>query len=268
MTEEKKTTQAQAARRIAALLASAEDAAKAGNDALRDSFLDKATALQLQYVIDDAMVTGQRQPTTETVDTEDFCTESNTPLIKAKRELIAGLAGLYRGRVVMLGEWTTAKGTGKPKWNKRAKVRVWAHTSDLAFIRAMYTSLLLQLNTEMARDERRATENMALGHLLQTGAWRTSYAHSYVARVVQRLYDVKQRQEETVRDTAPGAALALRDRAGTVSRVVDETHTNLRQTKYKIENNNAAGRAAGHEAANRADLGGRRVTRGGTRELG
>jgi hypothetical protein len=188
-------------------------------------------------------------------------------MIKAKRELIAGLAGLYRGRVVMMGEWTVHKGTGSPKWNKRAKLRVWAHTSDLAFIRAMYTSLLLQLSAEMARDERGAAESVDLAHLLKMGAWRTSYAHSYVERVVARLYEMKIKQEAVVRDTAPGATVALRDRAGAVSKFVDDLHKDLRQTRYRVEKGNAAGRAAGRRAGERADLGGRRVTRGGTRAV-
>jgi hypothetical protein len=265
MPEEKQTTQAQAARRIAAILAMAEDAAKAGNEELRDTCLDKATALQLQYVIDDGMIAGQSRPTEETMGEEDFCTESNTPLIKAKRELVAALAGLYRGRAVMMGEWTVHKGTGAPKWDKRAKVRVYAYTSDLSFIRAMYTSLLLQMGTEMSRDEKKYF--MISSAKGTVAGWRTSYAHSYVARAVGRLYAMKESQEKTVRDTAPGAVLVLRDRATAVDKYVDNLHTDLRKTRYKINTGNADGVAAGRAAADRADLGGCRVTRGGTRAV-
>jgi hypothetical protein len=253
--------QAKMAARIAALLANAEDFAKQGNEEARQSYLDKATALQLQYVIDDAMVTGQRQPTKEEIGEEDFCAESNTPLIKAKRELVAALAGLYRGRAVMMGEWTVHKGTGAPKWDKRAKVRVYAHTSDLAFIRAMYTSLLLQMATEMSRDERWREDARGVA------GWRTSYAHAYVAHVVHRLHAAKLRQEGEVRTATPGAVVSLRDRATAVSVYVDGQHAKLTKTRYKVENRNAEGLAAGRRAAERADIGTRTVTRGGYRVI-
>jgi len=269
---DKETTQAQAARRIAALLALAEDAAKQGNEAARDTYIEKASALQLQYVIDNAMLADVSQRASDVVITEDFCTESNTPLIKAKRILINNIALHARGTAVMMPELKRDKNgdvvwkNGKPVYDRRAKIRVWAHESDMAFIRTLYTSLLLQMQTMMAADERAASTGTFGDSMPQ--AWRVSYAHGWVARVASRLREIKMRQEQASQTREPGTALVLRDR----SLVVQEAQTNAvgrtRKTGYKIHDTNAAGKAAGYVAGGHADLGQGKVSSGARGQLG
>lgn len=262
---DKETTQAQAARRIAALLALAEDASKQGNEAARDTYLEKASALQLQYVIDNAMLKDASQRTSDAVITEDFCEESNTPLIKAKRQLINAVALHARGTAVLMGGWKT-NGKGEQKWDRRAKVRVWAHESDMAFIRTLYTSLLLQMQTMMARDER--AEELRAFRGSTAAAWRVSYAHGWVSRVGTRLREIRVRQEQASQTREPGTALVLRDRSLIVQQAQAAAVGRTRKTGYKLNDTNAAGKAAGYVAGGHADLGQSKVNTGARGQLG
>lgn len=249
---EKATTQDQAARRIQALLAMAEEAAAKGNEALRDTYLEKAAALQLKYAIDEATLASKGQAT-EGIIYSDFCQESNTPLVKAKRELIASLVSLYRGKAVMMpvlkrdasGELRLKN--GKPMWDRRGFVRVYAYESDLRFITMLYTSLVLQMQTMMAADERR--EGTA------ERGWRVSYAHAWVSRVYNRLKIDKAFQEREHRSAEPGTALVLRSREQNVLDHYTQQHPRVRKASYRTGDSNTAGRAAGWAAGERADLG-------------
>lgn len=246
---EKKTTQEQAARRIAGLLANAEDAAKRGDLAARDTYLQKATALQHQYAVDQIMLERQGQQAEEIVSSE-FCRESNTPLVKAKRQLITCLADLYRGTAALVGEWDS----GKRKMNKRACIQVWAHASDLEFITQLYTSFILQMQTEMARDERFTHEKV-------TNGWRVSYAHAWVRRVYYRLLDLKAQQEKEASQRVGGtsAELALRDKAAVVKKFAnDEVGGFKKARRIPVSDTDPNGRAAGDAAGRRADLGQKR----------
>lgn len=255
MSEEKKTTQAQAARRISALLAQADDAAKAGRNGERDAFLSKATALQLQYVVDEALLASHGQAAQETVDYEDFCRESNTPLIKAKRQLVSALADLYRGQAILMGDWK--KGPNGTKWDRRAKVRVYAHTNDLKFIRQMYLSMILQMQAEMAKDEQDVVVHTATNKV--PNAWRVSYAHAWVNRVYHRLRELNRSQEHDQETSTPGSGLVLRDRSMVVQEAVNAAFSKLHTRKVKQSPTHEGGRAAGDAAGYRADLGQTRV---------
>lgn len=247
---EKQTTQEQAARRIAGLLANAEDAAKRGDLAARDAFLQKATALQHKYAVDQVLLEMQGKASTEEISFRDFCTESNTPLVKAKRELIGSIARLYRGEPTMLE--TTRLVNGKWKRDKRAAIRVYAHVSDLSFIEQLYTSLILQLQTEMARDERMTHEKVANG-------WRVSYAHAWVYRVALRLRELQRVQERAENQRGTGAEIMLRSKADLVRAHLTENNLvdgKARTGKARITN--GSGVAAGDAAGRRADLGQKR----------
>ena len=264
------TTQEKAARKIQGLLALAEDAAKRGNEALRDTYLQKATALQLKYVIDESMLP-QNQRAADEITFEDFCQESNTPLIKAKRELISGIAGLFSGKAVMMPEWKKDKDgnqrwkNGKPMYDKRAKIRVYAHETDLAFIRQLYTSLILQMQSMMANDERNAEWQYGKEKVPQ--AWRVSYAYGWVRRVYGRL-TVAYAKEKAEATKEPGTALVLRDRGQAVEVHVGDVLGKLTNTKYRRDDNDPGGRAAGYAAGARADLGQTKVTGGQQRVIG
>ena len=258
--ENKETSREQAARRIQALLALAEDAAKNNNEELRDTYLDKASALQLKFAVSEAML---RTEDREGIEEAEFCRESNTPLIKAKRILINELASLNRGSAVMMSEYQPTKNDGI-KLNRRAYIRVYAHRSDLDFVRMMYTSLLLQMQTMMATDER--LEAFRSGWKV-TNAWRVSYAYGWVGRVVARLREAKERQEAAETASEPGTALVLADRQALVVKHFEANVGSLRKHKPRHDDNDASGRVAGRAAGDRADLGQRKVSNSSTKRL-
>lgn len=245
--QEKQTTQQQAARRIAAILAQAESYAKLGNLDARDAALAKAAGLQHKYAVDQILLEAQGEKPEEVV-FADFCAESNTPLIKAKRQLVVGLAHLYRGHTMMCSKWDPIK----KKLDKRAYLRVHAYQSDLDWITKLYTSLILQLQTEMAKDERTAFPAKGAKGV---SSWRVSYAHGWVTTVYYRLERLKQEQGTT---TEPGTALALVDKGNRVKNHVESTHSLAKAKRIPTSDKNSAGRAAGAEAGRRADLGQKR----------
>lgn len=245
----KETTQEQAARRIQALLANAESAAKDGNEALRDTYLEKASALQIQYAIDATML--RTGATREEIVSARFCEESNTPLVKAKRDLINNVSHYNRGRVVMVGAMQWDK-TGKLKMNHRAYMEVFAHESDLRFITSLYTSLILQMQTMMANDER------AYGGKIPAN-WRVSYAHSWVSRVSVSLREIARRQSGAAEAKEAGTALVLRDRQEAVTAHLNDIYGNMRKSKTKVGAHNEAGARAGRMAGANADLGQKKV---------
>lgn len=251
---------------IQSLLDQAELAAKRNDETARDEALAKASALQLKFAIDDALLSRVGDDSADAIEHMDFCQESNTPLIKVKRELINGLAQLNRGKAVLCGQWQPKIKGGGMKYNRRAYVRVYAHASDLRFISQMYTSLVLQLQTMMARDEdydRRYRGTPTGGW----GKWRVSYGYGWVGRVYARLQEAKQRNEHAAERETAGTALVLRDRTQLVDSHVHNLHSKLRQSSYRRDDNSNDGRARGREAAELADLGGAKVAASNTRAL-
>ena len=261
-TKQRRSDQKRAADRILALLATAEDAAKRGDEATRVQALDKASALQIKYAVEETLLRKEEGRETEEVEFKIFLRgESNTPLIKAKRQLITTVAVHHRGKAVLQPEYDQVK----RKWNKRAYVRVFAHASDLRFIEALYTSLLLQMQTMMERDERAYVAEQQARYPFNSSAhktpngWRVSYAYGFSDRINHRLILNAERNEADT--SAPGTALVLRDRTKLV-----ETFTaayyggDLREGKgHPRGTHNTEGARAGREAANQADLGGRKV---------
>jgi hypothetical protein len=250
--------QVKLATKIQALLAQAEGEAAAGNEAARDTFLQKAAALQLKYAIDDSMLRAAGKVGTDELTHADFCTESNTPLIKAKRQLINGLAIHNRGHAVMMGKYKPKK-DGGIKFDRRAKIRVYAHQSDLDFITMLYNSLIIQMQTMMANDERMHREGLHLEGRYGVAAWRVSYAYGWVSRVIGRIAEAARRNEREAEAGTPGTALVLRDRSAIVQGFVKERHPNLRTSNYRLDDRSEAGRLAGRRAAENADLGGKKI---------
>jgi hypothetical protein len=247
--------------KIQKLLALAEAEAKAGNEGARDTLLEKAAALQLKYAIADAMLarTGAKA---EEIGYADFCRESNTPLVKAKRQLINDLAYLNRGKALLMSEWQDCPRskrypTGR-KLNRRAYIRVYAHESDLAFIGQLYTSLILQMQTMMAADER-DMRNIGDPPLAGWQGWRVSYSYGWVGRVVARMYEAKRRNEAAEETGTPGTALVLADRKALVDAHIGDMFGKLRNSKVRRDDHDPSGRAAGRAAGDRADLGGKKV---------
>lgn len=230
---------------IVALLAKAE---RTTNEHERDAYLAKAQALQTKYAIEQSMLDAARpQQEREAIVRARFCQERNTPLIKAKRQLVLWLAEVNNGFVIM--------------GPSRSYLEVTAHQSDLVMIQHMYASLLLQMQRAMQRAEERWE---VVGPL---AGWRVSYAHGYVRRVGVRLVEAKRAQQADTASTTPGTALVLVNRAELAKRNAEDGYGELRKArKMPISDHNEHGRYAGNRDGRNADLGGDRIGTSTTRK--
>lgn len=226
--------------RIQALLAKAESTTY---ESERDAYLTKAQELMTRHMVTEAMLAaaGKRAPE-DIVVKEYFAEIKHTTLIKARRELLAGIADINRCRVVAFGA------------NGRDKYQVIGYASDMEFVEHLYTSLLLQMQTAMSHDE---TTAVPYGTIR---AWRVSYAHGYVRRVLGRL---RASQAATMADvaTTPGTDIVLRDRSAVVNARVGELFPHLRagRSQSTAARSDSGGYWAGDQAGQRADLGQGRV---------
>jgi hypothetical protein len=237
MTTEPNITSAESVlRKVRGLLAKAESTT---NEAERDAYLAKAQQLQDAYKISSTLLAASGQAKREGIDYTDTCNERNTPLIKAKRELIIGLADL--------NNCTTVMGPS------RAYIRVFGHNSDRDFVLAMFNSIMLQLQAAMARDEEGPDKG-----------WRVSYAHGYVRRVYSRLKQAQERSQAENPTTGDrrSNALVLVDRTALVSKHMNDFYGDQLKVGRRIPTEagrNEAGYRSGDAAGMRADLGGARV---------
>lgn len=230
--------------KIRKLLAKAEDAATPQVE--RDNILANAHRLAEAQAIDIHRL-GMTDPARmeEIISETWFGDGKRTALIKAKRELLFGLADLNRCRSVMHG---------------RAYVVLVGHRSDVEFIGQMWNSIMLQLQTAMTRAE--SEEGVHPG---QVKSWRVNYAHGYVRRVVDRMNEAAPKEEVPFapRETISNA-LVLADRSERVSQHVAELYPKLGKANMgtSVRGWSDAYRR-GSVDGNQADLGGTRVGNGG-----
>lgn len=180
------TTTTNYADKIAKLLAKAENTTNEHEAAI---YLAKASQLQLEKQISDSDL---RAAQGENVPTDDLVTKIVAGLpkgagyIKAKRDLVYGLASVFNLKVTIAAD--------------RSEVRLYGHTTDFEFVQSLFNSLILQMESAMAR---------ARGDR----SFKTSFAHGYVNRVIARLREARHGQESEAVVESPGTALVLRDRS-------------------------------------------------------
>lgn len=226
-------------RRIRALLAQAEDPAATPAEA--EAFSAKAHEMMVRYSIDHAMIEATKPGTRETPIVRSFPAEQGYG--KPKMFLLAGIAKAFATNVVrrQKGDVIT--------------VEIIGFESDLDFIDTLYTSLLLQGTSALAKQPR------------SDRSFRTSFWYGFANRTAARAEDTFKRVEREAVETEAGTALVLANRADDVSSAAAEHYAGRRMRAYsggKVTSR--AGRDAGVEAANRADLGRTRVG-GGHRAL-
>lgn len=240
---------ARLAAKVAALLAKAE---ATDYEPERDALLAKASALQFKYTIDQAMieeVVGRSQQRYEQVIRAEFCTERNTPLIKAKRELINVIAENHRCEAVLL-------------MPGRRAVVVVGFESDVQFVTMMFNSLCLQMQNALVQAEGSVSKE-------ERSSFRVSFAHGYVLRLYHRFQEISKQQREEARKTT-GAELALYSRAVEVQNALHNYFELTKRASYPTDQrSHAAGRQAGYQAGGEADLGaGNRLGTSEQRALG
>jgi hypothetical protein len=236
---------------VAALLAKAE---RTDVPEEAEAYIAKAQELATKHAIEQGMIDAARrangQQPSEGFKQVDLCTERNTPLIKAKRELVMWLAEMNHCYVVM--------------GPRRAYLRVTGHESDVIVLEHMFASLLLQMQRSMGQSE---ANGLVVGPL---GGWRVSFAFGFIRRVGTRLRAAMAAQH-TGADSTPGSALVLRDRAALSKQFVEsqyEEGTLRKGRKIPSGDNNMFGRSAGDVAGRNADLGGARIGTTNRKEIG
>lgn len=251
--------------KIRALIATAESFTRGGNHAAAASYNAKAQELMTKWSIEEAQIAGMRNAGSTDIDVT-YLWEPYSPYQEPKIQLLSTVArhnncqvlvtkGCYRstGRDGTFRDryYTNSKG-GAQKW---VKIHVIGRQRDREFTEMLYTSLLVQCETEFQSREvqdRMAAQTFHPGHRIR---WRNSFVQGYSLGVGRRLLDAKQ----TVINATPGAALVLADSSQAVTQWVGEKYGKLGAGK----GSNAGGGAGlleGREAGLRADVGQSRIS--------
>jgi hypothetical protein len=195
----------------------------------------KASALMARHAIDHAVVEGTRSggPTARRIGLED-------PYANAKGHLLAAVAEANRCRVVLSPSVGVAT--------------VFGYPADLEVTEVLFTSLLVQAASAM-----HAAGGPSAPARFRSRRFRQSFLVAFASRIGARLEEVAQQVvDEAAADDASGALLpVLAARRDEVDAAVEAACPRLRTTS--ISASDAAGWHAGADAAERADLGGRRL---------
>lgn len=238
--------------RVVAMLL--EKAERESSEAERDEYLRKANELMLKYALDQDRIAKLRKANkrikSEGLDEDEekgfslrFCEERSSPLIKAKRELVGGLAGLNRCFGVLA--------------HRRAYVQVFGSEADVRFVSMMYASILTQLQTAMASAEKELAE--------MTPGWRVSYAHGYVRRVIARMNVSQKEMIRKEESAAPGSALVLVGRSDLAKKYAMQEFNTSKFKSATIPTGagkNLAGYSRGDRDGRNADIGNDRLASG------
>ena len=231
------------------LLAKADGAA---TPAEAEVYTAKAVELMARHGIDEALLAAAAPHRDEVATCRIPVAD---PYSAGKARLLAWTASALRCRAVL-----HEAGGGRV-----AAVTVLGFASDRARVELLYTSLLLQASSQLARQRPAwAGESVA--------AYRRSWLHGFAVRVHQRLVEAEARAAESAAaaraspsGTGPSVALVLADRSARVDRVYAEEFPQIgRARRAQLS---GSGYAAGAHAGAQADLGGRAVAPMGRRAL-
>jgi hypothetical protein len=224
--------------KIAGLLAKA---AGTTNEDEAATYRAKASELMLKMQIDQAdldRALKDRQPTPEEIIPHVVLgLQKGAYVIKAKRDIVFGLAPLFNCRVTIAAD--------------RSSVKLYGYESDVQFVQALMSSLIVQLDGQLAS-------------MPGDRSFKTSFAHGFASRVVARMRNARYIQEAEADVSTPGTALMLIDRKGNVDKFVENyyTGTKLRSSYKNRSIRSAAGVYAGQAAGDRADIGQTRIANG------
>ncbi|BBG01958.1 MULTISPECIES: DUF2786 domain-containing protein [Pseudonocardia] len=224
--------------RIRKLLAKAE---RAGTAAEAQIYTDKAVELMARHGVDEAVLAATGPPGHDPIGGVRIAVHD--PYSAPKARLLGWTAAALRCRWVMHDS----------RSGKVAAVTVFGFASDRERVELLYTSLLLQASTHVARlrppDPR---ESVA--------AYRRSWLYGFAARVHERLCDAERDavgESDAAARGATSAELVLADRGDRVAQAYSEQFSGLRRARAPQVS--GSGYRSGAEAADRADLGGTRL---------
>lgn len=214
--------------KIRALLTRAEHEATPEEE--RSSCLAMASRLMEKHAIDEHQL-NLSDPTkaTKVISRTYFKDEKGTAYVKAKRELLFSLTAINGLKAISFGP------------NGRLYTEVFGYPSDLDFLDMIYASILIQMNTELARSPN-----------ISSRSSKTSYAHGYVDTVARRLWTAKHQANGA---NIPGQAIVLRDRSQLVADALSAAYPKTRKASLtKASTNDFSAYNRGKADGLRADL--------------
>lgn len=228
--------------KIRKLLAKAEDPGTTTAEA--ELFTAKATELIAEYGIDQALLAHDHDQR-DAIGNRKVVLDR--PYAADKADLLSTVAVRLRCACV--------RRTDYRQGSKELSLHLFGHESDLLRVEMLFTSLLVQATTALARVPVPPWEHKA--------AFRRSWMAGFRSAISQRMLDAE-RRAEAVADShrAPATAstaLVLADRD---ARVLDAMHDAYpRLSAGRRRTLSGSGGSAGFAAGRRADLGGSRVSR-------
>ncbi|HSE08132.1 MAG TPA: DUF2786 domain-containing protein [Nocardioidaceae bacterium] len=230
--------------KVRKILAKAEDPAATREEA--ETYTAKAADLIAAYGIDRALL-AQNVPGSDVVG--DRVVVLDAPYALDKANLLSGVAVSLRCQAVQRTRYDAG--------SKELSMHLFGYDSDLARAEVLYTSLLLQATSSLARAFVPPGEHVA--------AYRRSWLAGFTAAVVRRLQEIEQRAADAAEDSGGrssdgrSVALVLADRSSMVRRAMEDAYPGLR--KAQARSLSGSGGRSGYLAGERADLGGTRVER-------
>lgn len=226
--------------KVRKLLALAEDPAATPGEA--ESYTARAAALIAEYGIDRALL-AHADPGRDPVG--DRVLEVEAPYAIDKADLLGAVAMALRCRAV--------RRTRREPGRKAISMHLFGHGSDLARAEVLYTSLLVQAATGMARTVVPPDEH--------TAAFRRSWLAGFRGAVARRLHETetgaREQAEGRFADAGTSGSLVLADRVARVEEAMVSAYPHLRNGRERRLSGRGA--ADGWRAGQRADLGGSRV---------
>lgn len=219
------------------------------NVAEQEAFTAKATELMLTYAIDEAMLQKAGKASSETIIAKDIVI---TGYAKAKMTLLANIADAMGAKTVYTAN------TKRSGWST-INVTVIGWESDIASIEVLFSSLIMQVSTNMEREAKRNKN-------VHGRAFKQAFILGFSNEVYRRLLIQRKDAIKVADDSTPGAALAVVER----STAVDNDYRRRFPRTGKGTGAKASsytGASAGREAGSRANLGQTQVN-GGRRAIG
>ena len=226
------------------LLAQAEDPAVTAEEA--EAYNAKARELIAAYGIDQAMLAAAR-PGTEEIITREI---SVLPAFAVgKTELLWAVASPLRVKGIRTLDYARYVRTDRRSY----VMTLIGWRSDVDRAELLYTSLLLQAATEMAR--------LDIPYFEKSAAYKQNWLNGFSDKIRIRLWKAEQRAERhaatdtTAGEPGPSVALVLADRSTAVDREVERLYPDVETAKARKLPSSHFGWYDGMNAAERADLG-------------
>ena len=230
--------------KVRKILAKAEDPAATPEEA--EIYTAKAAELIATYGIDRALL-ALADPTSDIVG--DRIVVLDPPYALDKADLLSGVAIRLRCRSVQRVRYAENV--------KQISLHLFGYESDLLRSEMLYTSLLLQATSTLARTPVPSAESPA--------AFRRSWLAGFSSAITRRLRDAEARAEQRAEhrpgqangssETAqPSVSVVLADRSVEVANAVETEYPRLSRAKGRQLS--GSGGMAGWNAGQRADLGG------------